>query len=301
MNRAQPLCIAIACLVLIFPLRVVAAEETDRSASAKSIRVASLSILPVKWDKGANATKIERMVRQAAEQGAKLVITPEGVLEGYVVGEVVRETDPDKKAKLIRRFNEIAEPVDGQYFQRFRKLADELDIHLILGFLERVGEKTYNTAALIGPDGNLAGKYHKTHFARGYDVNPPGFHPGNDYPVFDIGSLKVGMLICFDRRPPEPARQLAVRGADLIACPAYGGWGENNARLLRVRAWENQVFLIFTHPEQSLIIDRDGDLLYEASQDAVLVHDIDLSNLNKNRAALTKRRPETYRGLAAEK
>jgi len=292
------ICFAIICLMLILSRCVVAAEQRDRSASAKSIRVASLSILPVKWDKSANAKKIERMVRQAAGQGAQLVITPEGVLEGYVVGEVVRETDPDKKAKLIRRFNDIAEPIDGQYFQRFCELADELDIHLILGFLEKVGKKTYNTAALIGPDGKLLGKYHKTHFARGYDVNPPGFRPGSDYPVFDIGRLKVGMLICFDRRPPEPSRQLAIAGADLIACPAYGGWGEKNTRLLQVRAWENQVFFIFTHPEQSLIIDRDGDLLKEASQDAVLIHDIDLSNLNKNRAALTKRRPETYRGLA---
>lgn len=265
------------------------------AAEPAKFRVASLSIYPEKWNKAANAEKIERMVRQAAEQGARLVITPEGVLEGYVVNEVIREQDAAKKAELVARFNKLAEPIDGPYIKRMRSLADELNVYLILGFLEADGERTYNTAALLSPDGELVGKYRKTHFHQGYEVNPPGYTPGDAYPVFEAGPLKVGMMICFDRQLPEPARHLALGGADLIACPSYGGTGDWNTRLMQVRAYENQVYVIFTHPEQSLILDRGGDLLEQTGQDAIAVYDLDISDLRKTRESFTRRRAETYR------
>jgi len=285
------LLVVIGCSV--FPADVRADEE----AQPKTLRIASVSIFPEKWNKDANAAKIEKLVRDAAGQGAKLVITPEGVLEGYVVNKVIREKDPAKKAALTERFRQIAEPINGPYVKRFAGLAKELDIHLILGFLERDadGQRTYNTAALFGPDGNLVGKYHKTHFAQGYKVNPPGYEPGKKYPVFDIGALKVGMMICFDRQPPEPARHLALEGADLIACPSYGAWGEWNTNLMRVRAYENHTYVVFTHPEQSLIIDRGGKVVADGSKDSVTIRDLDIAQLRKTRAAIVNRRPKTYR------
>ena len=214
------------------------------------------------------------------------------------MNEVIREKDVEKKARLTERFRKLAEPIDGPYIARFRKLADELDIHLVLGFLEADGAKTFNTAAVIGPDGRIVGKYRKTHFHQGYEVNPPGYTPGNAYPVFDIGCTKVGIMICFDRQLPEPARALALGGADLIACPSYGGWGDWNTRVMQVRAYENQAYVVFTHPEQSLIVDRNGKLLAECRKDDVVVHDIDLSDRRKTRQSMTRRRPETYRRLS---
>lgn len=267
-------------------------QGVDKPAT---LRVASVSIFPEKWNKPANADKIEKMVREAAAQKAELVITPEGVLEGYVVNEVIREKDPAKKAALTKKFQETAEPLDGPYIARLAKLADELNIHLIVGFLEADGEKTFNTAGLFGPDGKLLGKYRKTHFHQGYTGNPPGYGPGDEYPVFDIGRLKVGMMICFDRQPPEPARLLALGGADLIACPSYGGFGDWNTRLMQVRAYENETYVVFTHPQQSLIISRKGDLLKEGSQDAVTIEDLDISRLQKKRESVIRRRPETYK------
>jgi predicted amidohydrolase len=273
---------------------VVSAADAPEDAAATSIRVASVSIFPEKWNKPANAEKIDRLVRAAAAEGAQLVITPEGVLEGYVVNEVIHEQDPRKKSELTARFREAAEPIDGPYIQKFEALADELDIHLIVGFLEADGEKTFNTSALLGPDGKLVGKYHKTHFHQGYDVNPPGYTPGDEYPVFDIGPLKVGIMICFDRQLPEPARQLALGGADLIACPSYGGHGLWNTRLMQVRAYENQVSVVFTHPEESLIIDRNGELLKEGAKDSFVIQDISLAKPKKQRESVVRRRPETY-------
>ena len=277
---------------------VARAADVQPDEESGSIRVASVSIFPEKWNKPANAEKIERLVRDAAAEGAELVITPEGVLEGYVVNEVIHEKDPQKKTDLTARFREVAEPIDGPYVRRFERLADELDVHLILGFLEAEGDKTYNTSALLGPDGKLVGRYHKTHFHQGYDVNPPGYTPGNEYPVFDIGRLKIGIMICFDRQLPEPARQLALGGADLIACPSYGGRGPWNTRIMQVRAYENQVSMVFTHPEESLIIDRNGELLKEGTKDSYVLQDISLSKPRKLRESVVRRRPETYRELA---
>ncbi|MGE3313930.1 MAG: carbon-nitrogen hydrolase family protein [Planctomycetaceae bacterium] len=266
-------------------------------AQSKTLRLASCSIFPEKWDKAGNADKIERTVREAAAKGAQLVVTPEGVLEGYLINVVNEEKDPARKAELTKKFYEIAEPLDGPYIQRFLKLTDELNVHLILGFLEREGETFYNTAALLGPDGKLVGRYHKTHFAQGYDINPKGYIPGDEYPVFNIGSLKVGMMICFDRQVPETARQLALNGADVIACPSYGSKGDWNTRLMQVRAYENQAWVTFTHPEQSLIIDNNGKLVEETSKDQVVIHEIDLTDLAKTRKAVTNRRPTTYKRL----
>jgi len=295
-KRASRPC-GVATIVVIISVNLLtclasAAEQPD------TVRVASLSILPKKWDKEANSEKIERMVRGAAEQGARLVVTPEGVLEGYVVNEVIGEQDSAKKQTLTRRFHELAEPIDGPYIKRFRRLSDELNIHLVLGFLEVDGDRFYNTAALLGPAGELVGMYRKTHFAQGYDVNPPGYTPGKDYPVFDIGSMNVGMMICFDRTLPEPARLLALGGADLIVCPAYGGYGELNRWRMRVRANENDVPVIFTHPQQSLIIDRTGSPLAEKTEaDAMVLSDIPVTGRTCPNPRLSNRRPETFDDL----
>lgn len=286
------------CVVVAILLSTAGGTLVRGDAKQPSLRVASLSFVPVKWDKAANAATIEKMVREAAAQRAELIVTPEGALEGYVVNEVIREKDVEKKAELTRRFRAIAEPIDGAYVKRFRKLADELHVSIILGLLEAAGETLYNSAVLIGPDGAIVGKYHKSHFHQGYQVNPPGYTAGKRYPVFDVGPAKLGMMICFDRQLPEPARALALAGADLIVCPAYGGWGDWNTRLMQVRAYENQVYVVFTNPHHNLIIDPDGNLLGEAGQDSILIRDLDLSRPLRRRQSIIHRRPDTYDRLA---
>ncbi|MAT14101.1 MAG: hypothetical protein CMJ46_02395 [Planctomyces sp.] len=282
------------------------ADAGDAKSTAATMKVASISFVPEKWNKVANADRLEKEIRRAKEAGAELVVTPEGMLEGYVVNEVINEKDAAKKQELTNRFQELAEPIDGPFIQRFQKLADVLNIYLILGFLEadKNSARTFNTAALISPDGKLMGTYHKTHFHQGYEVNPPGYTAGNEYPVFTVRDpksdreLKVGMMICFDRQLPEPARQLTLNGAELIACPSYGSWGNWNTRLMQVRAYENQAYVIFSHPQQSLLIDRDGEIMQEGKEDGFAITTIDLDQLQKTRQSVRNRRPETYRDEA---
>ncbi|UCG49115.1 MAG: carbon-nitrogen hydrolase family protein, partial [Phycisphaerales bacterium] len=183
-----------------------------------TLKVASLMYRPAKWDKDANKEGLEKAIREARGMGAELIVTPEGALEGYVVNEVIR-AEGRLRAELTKRFNDLAEPADGPYIRHFRRLCKELRVYLVLGFLEADGGGTYNTAVVIDPNGTVLGKYRKTHFAQGYSTgekkgdNPVGYSRGTEYPVFDVADSKMGVMICFDRRVPEVAGQLAENGA----------------------------------------------------------------------------------------
>jgi 5-aminopentanamidase len=229
------------------------------------LRVASLMLRPVKWDKEANRARLDKAIREAKEQGAELVVTPEGALEGYVVNEVIR-AEGEKRRELTERFNALAEPCDGSYIRHFRKLCEELKVYLVLAFLEADAGNTYNTAILIRPDGTVAGKYRKTHFAQGYSYgdrkgdNPPGYLRGTDYPVFDVCGHKTGIMICYDRRKSIVAKSLVENGAEFIINPAYGMMGDCNCRFLTARAQENHVPILFVHPDQTVYVDAQAQI-----------------------------------------
>jgi len=260
--------------------------------SPDSLAIASISYIPKKWDKKINTEKIEALTR--VSQGAKLVITPEGALEGYVVNDVIYEKDTGKKEILTKRFVELAEPANGEYITRFYGLADELNIYIIIGYLAKEGPNIYNSAVLIGPDGKRIGHYHKSHFWQGYDVNPPGYTPGSSFPVFQLGDMNLGIMICADRQFPEVARTLTLNGSDLIVCPAYGNYGDRNTAMMRTRALENQVYLIFTHPHHSLIIGNDGTVIGECNTDEIIMKNIPWESYEKTRPSMRYRRPDMY-------
>lgn len=245
-------------------------ETRDRTES--SLRVASLMYLPTKWDKDANRERLETMIRQARAQGAELVVTPEGALEGYLVNEVRRSTG-DERAELTERFNALAEPCDGPYIQHFQKLCKELGVYLVLGFLEAEAPNTYNTAILIAPDGAIVGKYRKTHFAQGYDNglekgdNPYGYTRSTTYPVFEIEGRKMGIMICYDRRVPKVAANLVANGAQFIINPAYGMMGDCNRRFISARAEENHVPILLVHPNQTVCGSEWGEIVEDVRPD----------------------------------
>lgn len=271
----------------------------DTGQTESRVRIASASVLPKKWDKAWNWTRIEQLTRQAAnEGGAQVVITPEGALDGYVINEV-NATTGEEKEMLTKKFIELAEPLGGPYLTKARNLADELDIYFVLGFLELEGTITYNTAILIDPDGDIIGKYSKTHFAQGYTINPSCYVPGAQYPVFQTPFGKVGMMICYDRQLPEPARILALNGAQILFVPSYGGYTDKdgwNTILLRTRARENQVPLIFSHPFQSLLLDEDGNIEGMGNSNEVVYYEINTSP-DRYEGRFKNRRPETYGDL----
>jgi len=235
------------------------------ATAGTTLRVASLMVQPVKWDKDANQRRLEQAIREAKDQGAELMVTPEGALEGYVVNEVIQATG-QKRQELTERFNALAEPCDGPYIRHFQEFSKELKIHLVLGFLEADSGQTHNAAVLIRPDGTIAGKYRKTHFAQGYrngldkGDNPPGYLRGTEYPVFILGGHRIGIMICYDRREPVVAQRLVQNGAELILNPSYGMRGDSNRTFISARARENRVPILFVHPDQTVFSDARGEI-----------------------------------------
>ncbi|MBN1908187.1 MAG: carbon-nitrogen hydrolase family protein [Pirellulales bacterium] len=263
--RFAPVMLILLTCVLLLGGHGFAPAAEPPTAESGAIRTAGLIFQPAKWDKDENTRRLDIAIRKAQKDGAQLVVTPEGALEGYVVNEVIRATG-EKRQELTDRFNTLAEPIDGPHIRHFQELCKELNIHLVLGFLEADEGKTYNTAVVIGPEGKIIGKYRKTHFAQGYSHgdkkgdNPPSYTRGTEYPVFDVGSAKMGVMICFDRRVPKVARRLVENGAQIIVNPSYGMSGDKNRRYISDRAKETGVPVLFVHPKQAVFATADGQI-----------------------------------------
>lgn len=292
----------VANVTVVYPKTAGSSESAGTAAETlqkKSVRIASCSIYPKKWDKAFNWKQIHAFVTRAAEAGAEVVVTPEGVLEGYVINQVNEVQDPQTKAKLVQQFVDLGEPLHGPYIRKARALADDLSIYLVMGFLEKKDDLLFNSAVLIDPEGNIAGLYRKTHFAQGYTINPSCYQPGNEYPVFDTPFGKVGMMICYDRQLPEPARILALKGARILLAPSYGSYGEDdgwNTILLRTRAYENRCALVFSHPNQSLMIDTKGRLVAKCGANDIIMYTVDTDPMIVQ-DRFKNRRPTTYSEL----
>lgn len=257
----------------------------------KPFTLAALKLIPEAWDKEANFAKLERYARRAVAAGADLVVTPEGYLEGYVGNTKFTE------GLTLERYLEIAEPLDGPYVARARQLADELDIHLVLGFAERRGERVFNTVALFSPAGELIGTYSKSHNSR---VIEPFNTDGSAFPVFSTALGRIGMLVCYDRQLPETSRILAIKGAQIILVPAFGlGITKiNEDIMMRTRAYENSVYVAHVHPKNTFVVEPGGEIIAQAEgeHEAMLLADITLDERIGD-GPIRDRRPEIYEEL----
>ena len=254
-------------------------------------------------DKARNLEGAERLVREAARDGAELVALPE-------------------KWNLLAGGEELlagAEPLDGPSLSAARSWARELGVHLLAGSVaERgEGEKSFNTSVLIGPGGEDMAVYRKIHM---FDVDVDGVayresdheEPGEEIVTGSVGDLSVGLSVCYDLRFPELYRILAVRGARVLAVPSAftRATGRDHWEpLLRARAIENQAFLLapnqvgeapphFVSGGRSMIVDPWGVVLATAPDgEHVVLADLDLAaqeRIREELPSLVNRRPATY-------
>ena len=166
-------------------------------------------------DPDANVEHAVERVAEAARQGATAICLPELFRTQYFC-----------QREDHALFDE-AEPVPGPTTERFGRVAKEFRITLFVPVFERRSAGLYhNTTAVLGPDGDLLGRYRKMHipddplyYEKFY------FAPGDlGFPTFPLNEGRAGVLICWDQWYPEPARLEALAGAELLFYPTAIGW-----------------------------------------------------------------------------
>lgn len=234
------------------------------------LKVAAISMKPEKWNKDANAIKIEKLFRKAATLGAKVAVISEGSLEGMVVMDVIRK--PESASRLL----EIAEPLDGKYIDRFRKLAQNIGTCFCLSFAERLDREVYNSAIFIDNEGAIRGVHHKMQFAEGYHDSWYFNRLGSQIRAFDTPFGRAGFLICNDRWDSLLARALVLDGARVIYIPAYGSRKLRQDRMVLSIARDNGVPVVEANVGVNLIISRGEILSKERGDDRVTIAEIEI-------------------------
>lgn len=258
----------------------------------------------------------KRAIRAAARRGAGLCVLPELFTNPYL-GQF-----DDVRARLA----EV--PDQGALADEFRAMAQEFRIALVIPFLERVDDGTcYNALCLIDEDGKIRARYRKTHIPdeEGYREDLY-FRPGNlGYVVVPLGSVRVGLAICWDQWFPEVSRSLALKGAQLIVYPSAIGseivTPDYNSRpewelVMRAQAVMNRVFVAAVNrvgQEErirfyggSFLADPWGRVLKRAStsRPETIHGTVDLSQVaraNSFFGFFASRRPDTYGSLIEPK
>lgn len=245
----------------------------------RRIKVAAISMRPARWDKAGNADRLERLFRRAARRKVDLIVAPEGVLDGYVIMEALRQP---KKLEAIR---ELAEPIDGPYIKRFQRLARSLRTCLAFGFAERVDGDVYNAAIFIDRRGRICGKYHKTQFAEGTLPEWWFNRVGKKLRAFDTPLGRAGFVICNDRWNPDIARAIALDGARYLMICTYGTRNAQQDRAVLARSRENGIPIVQANVGCNVIISKGELVAREAGFDRITYGEIDIPSAPSTRAA----------------
>jgi predicted amidohydrolase len=255
-------------------------------AVKSKIRVAQIKIFPEKGKIAANQRRLVSILGDIEKAGkVDVVVTPEGFLDGYVSTE-----SSVTKADIV---NYAIDPATSEYTREVSAWTRQNEAWLIYGCIRREEDQVFNTALIYDRNGSLAGMYDKLHLQKHDLKYAPGRHL-NAY-ASDFGLF--GVMICADRRWPETARTLTLRGARVIFNPTYGMRGDLNLCTMRTRSYENGIFIAFTHPGQSLITGPEGNVVCN-NEDAIRTHvitEIDLSKAPANQGGhIADRRPDVY-------
>jgi predicted amidohydrolase len=270
------------------------------------MRIAVCQTSAVVGERSANLERIERTVREAATQGANIIVIPELANTGYSFAN--REE--------LAEFAEVADGPDGPTLTAWHELAHELNIVLVGGFAERgLDGHFYNSSAIIDATGVRA-VYRKAHL---WDAEKLIFTPGDALPpVVDTVFGRIGLMICYDLEFPEWVRSVGSRGAEVLCCPV--NWPlaphpleEKPSEVIKVQtlASMNRMFIAIADralPDRgqewsgaSTIVDPDGFPLtqLEANTDRVFLADVDLTlarekDISAHNNVATDRRPELY-------
>ena len=247
----------------------------------------------------AGLAHVEPLIRQAASEGARLILTPEGTN--------LLEQRRDRRSAALSSEGEDAAVIG------LRRLAAELGVWLLIGSAivrsDRQGDdRAANRSLLIGPDGAIVARYDKLHV---FDVDLPngetyresaGVRPGDSAVVAETPWGRLGLSVCYDIRFPHLYRQLAKAGARMIAVPAAFTAPTGEAHwevLLRARAIETGAFILAPaqgglHEDgrrtwgRSTVVSPWGEVLARADHDepCIVTAKLDMEAVTKARRAI---------------
>lgn len=264
-------------------------------------------------DRAENLERAERIVRQAAQQGANIILIQE-----------LFETPYFCKGHEPKYFNEAMPIAENPAVRKFQALAKELNVVLPASVYERAGNAFYNSIAIIDAGGEVLGTYRKSHIPES-----PGYHekfyfsPGDTgFKVWPTRFGKVGVAICWDQWFPETARTMALMGAEMLFFPTAIGsepqdptldsrdhWqrtmqGHAAANVMPVVAsnrigTETSDRWTVTYYGSSFIADHTGAIVKQADRvsESIVTASFDLKQIREYREAwgvFRDRRPELY-------
>lgn len=204
--------------------------------------------------------------REAKANGADIVLFPEMFSLGYYT-----RINFDVPAE-VAAWKALAQETGGPWVTRFKELARELDMAIVITYLERIGDELRNAATLFDRHGKRLYTYHKVHTCTFFPMEG-ALAPGDDFYVADLdtrfGPVRVGSMTCYDREFPESARVLMLKGAELILTPNACGLKDIRIVQFRVRAWENAVAVAMANYAEGQ--GNGNSCAYQANGDELLL------------------------------
>jgi len=179
----------------------------------KKVTIAATQMC-VSWDLPKNLNQAEKLVREAASQGAQIILLQELFETPYFCIEIHEN-----------HFQLATHVSENKAIKHFQSIAKELEVVIPISFFERSGVAHFNSLVVIDADGEVLGKYRKTHIpdAVGYQEKYY-FTPGDTgFKVFDTKFAKIGVGICWDQWFPEAARSMTLQGAEILFYPTAIG------------------------------------------------------------------------------
>lgn len=268
-----------------------------------------------------NIAAAETYIRQAAAQGAQIILLPELFETWYFCQE-----------KNYESYGLATTLEENPAVCHLQKLAKELKVVLPVSFYEKDGNTTYNTIAMIDADGEILGIYRKTHIPDDHFYQEKFyFTPGDTgFKVWETAYARIGVGICWDQWFPETARCMALQGAELlfyptaigsepiIECDSMPHWrrcmqGHAAANVMPVIAANrigeecvlpssdnNNQTSSLTFYGSSFITDETGEIVEAAgrTEEGILIKTFDLDAIEKMRFSwglFRDRRPECYK------
>ena len=265
-----------------------------------NVKVAA-SQMKCTWDIEKNIEKAENLIARAAKEGAQIFLLQELFSTPYFC------STQDAK------FFTLAEPFkDNILIRKFSQVAQTHKIVLPISFFEKENNCFYNSVAVIDSNGDILGKYRKSHIPQnpGYEEKYYFSNGNTGFKVWDLGFCKIGVGICWDQWFPECARSMALQGADILFYPTAIGSEPQNEEIYSKDHWQtvmrghaaanlvgivasnrigkeinNDVRLDFYG--HSLIIDETGKILKELnrSEEGYVIHSFDIGSIQNNRTA----------------